>query len=88
VILELPEPEYSNLCYRIYLAGDQSFSKKAYYTIEKGMTGGFLCMWDGDRHVNLQRIASLEWSEKEVPLMRAVEARIVMDHFNSNHLSG
>ena len=81
VLMEMPQPEYSHLCYRIYLVSDAQCKHLEYYTIERGITGGFLCKWEHDQHNLLHELASPAWGERE-GIMRAIEAKIIMDMFN------
>ena len=87
VLMELPAPEYSHLCYRIYMVSDSKCEHLEYYTIERGMTGGFLCKWDHDKHTLLNELASPAWTENE-GVMRAIEAKIIMDMYNGVSSTG
>ena len=79
VSLELPEPEYTPLCYRIYFVCRSDFTAPAMFTIERGVTDGFICGWNskGD-HLNFSKLK--DPARKENPgLMRAMEVNIILD---------
>ena len=79
VSLDLPEPEYTPLCYRIHYICRNDFSAPAMFTIERGVTGGFLCGWNskGD-HLNFSELKDPAINEYP-ELMRALEAKIIFD---------
>lgn len=52
--IDMPEPDVSPLCYRVYICHDYNFSNLLYLTYEKGLNGDdMLCGWDSDgSHIN------------------------------------
>ena len=51
--IDMPEPEITPLCSRIYICHDENFSRIRYYTLERSITGGnILCGWEKDSHNN------------------------------------
>lgn len=83
LLLELPKPEYVPLCYRMYFIYKDDFSDTAMFTIERGISGGFLCSWNKEGvHNNYLNMASPEWKENIV-LMKLNEASIIEDLYNN-----
>ncbi len=90
VSIELPEPEYTPLCYRIHMFFSDDYSKLRYYTIEISFDGSAcLCGWDQNgNHLNYHRIESAAWPEGKKGLWKAIEANILIDlHAKINHLN-
>ena len=85
MMLKMPDPVYVPLCYRIYLLSDISFEKTAYYTIEKGATGGFLCGWTQQSHLNYDHLKNPEFEESERGFMLALEANIIIDLYRKRY---
>lgn len=53
VRVHLPQPEVVPHCYRIYLLFDAEFTQQAYFTIEYGAGGKYLCRWHEEgQHLN------------------------------------
>lgn len=48
VCVDLPEPETEPLCRRIYFVCNGDYEKAMYFTVEKGISGTFLCSRDRD----------------------------------------
>lgn len=76
VQLDLPEPDASLLCYRIYLLYNPNTGEAGYYTVESDdfLPGeGFVCMWDAQgNHVNFG--ATLQAPDKGDPAYGALLA--------------
>ena len=78
--MELPKPEYTHLCYRIYMVCSKNCDRLEYYTIERGMEGGFLCRWDHDQHTLLHNLAEPDMSGQPA-VMKLIEIKLIMDMF-------
>ena len=52
--IDMPEPEFTPQCYKLFICYDARFSKLQYFTLEKGLQGEkVLCGWDADGvHLN------------------------------------
>ncbi|MCW6659011.1 hypothetical protein NHG25_00770 [Aerococcaceae bacterium NML191292] len=46
VRIRMPQPEYVPHCHRVYLLFNADFTQKAYFTIELGLDGDFICGWN------------------------------------------
>ena len=78
--LELPKPEFTGLCYRIYLLVDSDSNASRYYTVEQGQKEGFLCGWDqSGSHLNYGSVDNPEWAVGEREFQLIMETDIVMD---------
>lgn len=83
ILLELPKPEYVPLCYRMYFIFKNDFSDTAMYTIERGLSSGFICGWNKEgEHENYHNITSPEWEENIGP-MKEIEAIIIDELYNN-----
>ena len=79
---DLPEPDATTLCYRIYLFYNPSSGKAGYYTVEydEMMPGArFVCMWTAEReHVNYGALDALDRSAADYEAGLAEEAGIIL----------
>lgn len=52
--IDMPEPDVSPLCHRLFICHDASFQRLMYLTYEKGLEGNkILCGWNADgAHLN------------------------------------
>lgn len=83
ICVHFPKPEYMPLCYRVYFAFTEDFSKLEYYTIEISLKNdGYLCKWVGGIHENIHHIAAPEWKEN-AGIWQATEMKIVTDLFET-----
>ena len=82
ILLGLPSPECEPLCYRVYFLFNRDFTKKAYFTIEKGMTGGFLCQWNElGLHINIGKINHPELEQGKENRVKALEMLTIIDYY-------
>lgn len=78
--LELPSPEHVPLCYRIYMLFDSNRPFSEYYTVERGIEGGFLCGWAANGcHGIYCSISSPEWTLGDHDFKAAQETDLVID---------
>ena len=52
--IDMPEPEFSPQCYKVFICHDAQFRKLGYFTLEMGLQGEqVLCGWNADGlHLN------------------------------------
>ena len=82
VSLELPVPEYTPLCYRIYFISTIDFENPAMFTIERSLTDGFICGWDREQHINYHELKDPE--RKDANLMKATEGYVIFGLYKEN----
>ena len=81
VIAELPEPEFANLCYRMYFLFNADFSHVAFFTVEREEDGVQLYLWDENKQrVAIGPIETGRWAEKTKE-ERDYELQLVNDVF-------
>lgn len=79
--IELPEPEFVPLCYRIYILFDMDFRMLSYYTIERGRKRGFLCEWDKNgNHINYHGVNTPMFDRKQRAFQSAAETLIISEY--------
>ena len=73
--IELPAPQFTPLCYRIYLFFSDDYTNLGYYTIECGMrSNGFLCGWSSEGiHYNYHEIEKPAWEDQQKEIHKAKE---------------
>ncbi len=89
-IVELPEPEYTPLCYRIYLCYSNNYDNLGYYTLELSKNGDTLLRdWSSDKkHGNYGSMPTITSFKKyDGPLMRMEIKRVKEIHAQKYGLS-